>query len=221
MSDVDTRTIIIPSLEDLVQRKNTSEIVEISNGLSDIKDIKTMFNQFYKSNPAYLELLISDYMVFSPFFKSEFEELVENADLIASRDKKALVYASYGIMTNKMSALANHSGTNKEEIAKYGYNSKNTSHVLRVNEFIHRFLSGENFKSSLNAKNYDCYEEILSIRNREYDFKEVQKICKKAYQETALLCEKQYEKPDQNIEKMLNDIAYRVIKLNLSVELND
>lgn len=218
-SDIDTRTIVIPHLEDLVQKRTISETISLSNGLSDVKDVKTMFQQFYKANPAYLELLVSDYAIYSPFFKSDFEQLRNNADAIANRSKKTLVYASYGMVCNKVSALVSGLGPNKEEIANYGYDGKNVSHALRVDEFIHRFLEGESLKDALNAKNYHCYQTILALREHKYSLEEATELGKRAYANVGELCNKEFEKSDKEIVQLLDDLAYNVIKLGLQFEL--
>lgn len=218
-SDVDTRTIIIPDLKCLVDKKNISETIALSNGLSDVKDVKTMFQQFYNANPAYLELLVSDYAIYAPFFKSDFEQLRNNADAIALRDKKRLVHASYGMICNKVTALVSGLGPDKEEIQEYGYDSKNASHALRVSEFIHRILDGESLKDALNAKSYDCYQTIMDVRNRKYSFEEVKKLCREVYANVGELCDKEFEKPNKEIVQLLDDLAYNVIKLGLQFEL--
>ena len=219
-SDTDTRTIVIPDLECLIEKKDISKTIELSKGLSDVKDIKTMFKQFYKSNPAYLELLVSDYAVFAPAHKYEFDQLREMADEIASRDKKALVYASYGMVCNKVSALVSSLGPDKKEIVKYGYDSKNASHALRIEEFIHRFLSGATLKYSLYAKSYDCYQTIIDLREHRYSLEEALELGRRAYANVGALCDKEFEKPNKEITEFLDDIAYSVIKRETKLELS-
>lgn len=218
-SDVDTRTIIIPNLECLIDKRDVSKTIDLSNGMSDVKDIKTMFKQFYKSNPAYLELLVSDYAVFVPTHKYEFDQLREMADEIASRDKKALAYASYGMVCNKVSALVSSLGPDKKEIATYGYDGKNVSHALRIDEFIHRFLDGQTLKDALNAKDYDCYKTIIDLKKHKYSLEEALELGRKAYANVEKLCSKEFEKPNKEIVDFLNDIAYNVIKKELQFEL--
>lgn len=219
-SDTDTRTIVIPDLECLIEKKDISKTIELSKGLSDVKDIKTMFKQFYKSNPAYLELLVSDYAVFAPAHKYEFDQLREMADEIASRDKKRLVHASYGMVCNKVTALVSSFGPDKEEIAKYGYDGKNASHILRIDEFIHRFLSGQSLKDSLDAKKYDCYQTIIGLKEHKHSLDEALKLARQSYASVGDLCSKEFEKPNKEISEILDEIAYSVIKRETKLELN-
>lgn len=219
-SDVDTRVIVIPDLKCLIDKKNISETINLSNGLSDVKDIKTMFQQFYKSNPAYLELLVSDYAVFSPTHKYEFDQLREMADEIASRDKKRLVHASYGMVCNKVSALVSGLGPNKEEIAEFGYDGKNVSHILRIGEFIDRFLDEQSLKTALNATKYDCYQTIVDLRDHKCSLEEALELGRKVYADVGALCDKEFEKPNKEITEFLNEIAYSVIKREIKLELS-
>lgn len=219
-SDVDTRVIVIPDLKCLIDKKNISETINLSNGLSDVKDIKTMFQQFYKSNPAYLELLISDYAVFSPTHKYEFDQLREMADEIALRDKKRLVHASYGMVCNKVSALVSGLGPNKEEIAEFGYDGKNVSHILRIGEFIDRFLDEQSLKTALNATKYDCYQTIVDLRDHKYSLEEALELGRKVYADVCALCDKEFEKPNKEITEFLNEIAYSVIEREIKLGLS-
>ena len=214
-SDVDTKVIVLPSLRDLVDRNITSKTTTISHGLADIKDIKTMFDQLYKSNPSYLEILASDYVIYDAPFRRYLEMLRNNAELISLRDKKRLVHATYGTIMNKMSALMSKLGTNKEAIRKYGYDGKNASHVLRLEEFIERILSGEKLKDALNAKRYDNFEAILNIKEQKLDFESVQHVCRDSARNVFKLCKKDFEKPNDSAEELLETISYELIRENI------
>ena len=65
-SDVDTKSIILPNLDDFIMAKQPISAVEVleNNEHAEVKDIRVMFEMFKKENISYIELLYSDYIVF-------------------------------------------------------------------------------------------------------------------------------------------------------------
>ena len=211
-SDVDTRVILIPTLEDLIKNKKVSKTVTIPNGLADIKDIREMFKQFKKANPAYLEILASNYGFVNKDYKQAFNTLRKNATKIATANKILLAYATYGMATSKLTAIINNSGSNKEAIKKYGYDGKNACHVLRLEEFLKRLLNGAELKDALNAKEYPNYEKIMDIKKHKLEKDEVLKLCKESVNRTKVFTDYKYEAAGEKIFQMLEDMSCNIIK---------
>lgn len=218
-SDVDTKVIVIPSFKELIDRKSISKSTESANGLCDIKDIKTMFEQFIKANPAYIEILATDYYNVNPLYETEVSLLLSNVDEIINRDMKRLVCATYGTALNKIGYLVNNSGTNKEAIKKYGYDGKNPSHVLRLNEFIKRILDGDTLKEALNARKYDNFDTIMAIKNHELPKEEVLRLCQAATKNMCDLADRNYKDANKDIDLLLDDISYSAIQKSVMEEL--
>ena len=62
-SDIDTKCIILPTLDDIVCGKSPYSHTHVcaNNEHIDIKDIRVMFEMFKKQNNSYIELLFTDY----------------------------------------------------------------------------------------------------------------------------------------------------------------
>ena len=61
-SDVDTKAIVLPTLDDLVNgNKMVSTKYDFEGEQIDVKDIRVMMDMWCKSNPAYLEILFTQY----------------------------------------------------------------------------------------------------------------------------------------------------------------
>lgn len=215
-SDVDTRVIYIPTLKDLVRNRVVSKTVSLPDGLADVKDIREMFTQLKKSNPTYFEILVTDYYYVNENYKEEFEALRKNATKIATYNKLRLTFATYGTATSKMKSLINNTNSRKEVIEKYGYDSKHAYHILRLEQFIIRILSGYNLKDSLNAKEYPNYKTILDIRNYKLSKEEALRLCEVSLERIKSFTQKEYKEVDQEVLEMLDDMAYRVIEKHLS-----
>lgn len=81
-SDVDTKSIVIPNLRNLIfDKKWVSEtlIVEPTEEHADVKDIRAMFDCFRKQNPNFIEILFTPYVSVNPEYKKAYEYLCKKA----------------------------------------------------------------------------------------------------------------------------------------------
>ena len=115
-SDVDTKSIILPCLDDFIKAKQPISAVEImdNNEHAEVKDIRVMFEMFKKENISYIELLYSDYIVFNPKYEALIKPIFER------RDEMII-----------------------EKIEKYGYDGKQLSHCRRLYYFMQDFAKGK------------------------------------------------------------------------------
>lgn len=82
LSDIDTKTLVIPTIKDLIDNRVVSETIKIENGLDDRKDIREMFKQFLKQNPSYLEILASREVEVNQLYQEEYNELISMTEKI-------------------------------------------------------------------------------------------------------------------------------------------
>ena len=92
-SDVDTKALILPNFKQIVLNKkviSTTHIME-NNEQLDLKDIRVMFENFWKQNINFLEILFTNYVTVNPSYLKEYFELTRMAEDIAHYDEaKAL-----------------------------------------------------------------------------------------------------------------------------------
>ena len=84
-SDIDTKCIVIPSLEDVVMNKKSISTTHIcpNNEHIDIKDIRLYFDNFKKQNINFVEILFSNYYIINPKYQDLWDELIKNRENIA------------------------------------------------------------------------------------------------------------------------------------------
>lgn len=141
MSDVDSKTIIIPSLNDIIFGKEyTSDVLVLEdNSHTDIKDIRKMFESFKKQNINYLEILYTPFYIVNPKYEKYFNELRTHRDDIVKISKKLFLKAACGTGENKYRHYLKPTPHSVEKIEKFGYDPKELHHLLRVKEFTERF----------------------------------------------------------------------------------
>ena len=132
-SDIDTKAIVIPSLNDLIcNSKPISEIIELPDGQCDIKDIRMYINTLLKGNPAYIETLFSPYYLIDESFEDDFEFLRNNGEELVNALRCQFIRAIYGMMCEKYKALCYPYPAIKNKIEKYGYCGKQLHHMYRL-----------------------------------------------------------------------------------------
>lgn len=162
-SDVDTKAIVLPTLKDIIlNRQPVSTTVDMWNGcLCDAKDIRKMFECFKKQNINFIELLFTQYYVLNPIYKSLYQPMLDNAEKIARYNNYASLNCMSGMALEKYNALDHPYPSIKDKIDKYGYDQKQLHHILRIKDFIQRYVAGENYSTILIPTDK---EELLKVK---------------------------------------------------------
>ena len=153
-SDVDTKSIVLPCLDDFIRAKQPVSAVEIleNDEHAEVKDIRVMFEMFKKENISYIELLYSDYIVFNPKYETLIKPIFERRDEIAIADTAQFLRCIAGMAYEKDKALCHPYPGIIEKIKKYGYDGKQLSHCVRLCEFLTRFAQGESVSACFKSR---------------------------------------------------------------------
>lgn len=151
-SDVDTKLIVLPTLEDLVfHRSPTSNTIVLPNDEQiDVKDIRLMFDNYRKQNINFLETLFTPWRHINPKYMWAFRQVLAAREKIARADEVRGSNALFGMMSNKYKMLTKPSPATAEAIEQFGYDPKQLVHIHRLSEFMDRFyIGGETMESTL------------------------------------------------------------------------
>lgn len=155
-SDVDTKTLIIPSVNDLILNKSrvsTTLLVEPTIEHADVKDIREMFNCFRKQNINFLEILFSPYVDVNPLLEDHYEALHQKREDIARLNPYQGLRAMVGHLMEKYHAFEHPYPSIIDKIEKYGYDPKQLHHMVRFKEFLTRFIKdGDSYEDCLTPK---------------------------------------------------------------------
>ena len=225
MSDIDTKAIVLPPLDDFIAASPpvSTVIIMDNNEHAEVKDIRTMFEMFKKENISYIELLFTDFKIINPEWAEFIEPLFANRELISKYNRNQFLRCIAGMAKEKRKALCHPYPNLIEKIEKYGYDGKQLHHCVRLYNFIKRFIYGESLDTCYKIKepmqhtilmNYkkqkDAYGGELSkecaIKICDYYVAEIGKIKDAALTEKEVL--------DKDAEKLLSRILLRIIKAN-------
>ena len=144
MSDIDTKAIVLPHLDDFIMAASpvSTTIIMDNNEHIDVKDIRIMFDMFKKMNVSYIELLYTDFKIINPEWADLIEPLFANKELVSSRNRIQFIRCIYCMATEKRKALCHPYPNTIEKIEKYGYDGKQLHHCARLFNFISRYVVG-------------------------------------------------------------------------------
>lgn len=222
-SDVDTKAIILPSLDDIVRGSSpfSHTHVRANNEHIDIKDIRVMFENFRKQNSSYLEILFTDFKIINPKYEVLMTELLNQAENIARAHPNQALRCFSGMSMEKLKALTHPYPSIKDKIDKFGYDPKQLHHILRLNEFVKRYIAGESFKDCLKPTNINY---LVGIKLGVLPLEEAKTLAVNVDRETkelVLLSKTEEEIINQEVVDFLTELKIKFIKQFLSEELRN
>lgn len=221
-SDIDSKAIILPRFDDFVLNRkpvSTTHILE-NNEHIDIKDMRLMFDCFKKQNINFVEILFTKYKIMNPKYKSLFKPMFDNNELIARYNNYASVNCISGMSLEKYKALEHPYPATIEKIEKFGYDPKQLHHIIRLNEFIKRYIDGESYKDCLISKNT---KYLINVKKGLHTLEEAREIAKRLSDETRKI-KNDYmntHKPIMNkeAENIMQKVLLDIIKYSFKSEL--
>lgn len=223
-SDIDTKAIIIPSLEDVVLNKqpvSTTHVREDSAHI-DLKDIRLMFNNFRKQNINFLEILFTKYKYVNPDYADFWQKLVDQREVIAHYDNYAAVNCINGMILEKRAALCKSYPSTQDKIEKYGYDPKQLHHILRANEFQVRFIAGEPYEECLIP--YDtAYLVQVKAHGEMFTVEEAVQLADEVVAASGKVKDRYKETHQRvinaSVDDLLNKVVYEVIKKSFKADI--
>ena len=221
-SDVDTRLIITPTFADIAFNKkpvSTTHIRENEEHI-DFKDIRLYIETFRKQNLNFLEILFTDYKFVNDIYAFEWERLVDNREAIAHYNLYQAIKSMKGIAMEKYHAMEHPYPSKAAVLAKYGYDPKQVSHLIRVEDYIERYIKGDSYESCLRPTNPDF---IMDIKLGKYDLAAAREIAQKSITRIISIAdnfaEKVENKGDPAVDELLDSVQYNIMEKAIKMEM--
>lgn len=220
-SDIDTKLIVTPTFRDLAMNKQpiSTTHVRANEEHIDFKDVRLYTQTFRKQNLNFLEILFSPYAIVNPIYEAEWNRLVEAREAITHYDPVRAIKSMQGVAYNKYKQLENESPSHIEALKKFGYSPKELHHLLRVEEYIERYIKGESYADCLisqipaDLKNIKC--GVLSLE-------EARIAAQAALEHIDAMCADFLEKcgntVDESVNELLDDVQYNIMRIAIEKE---
>lgn len=224
-SDIDTKVIIVPSFEDFCLNKKpvSTTLILPSNEHIDLKDIRLMHDCFRKQNINFLEILFTEYKYLNPRYADIYQEMFDNAEKIAHYNNYKVVSSVAGMVYEKRKALCHPYENLKAKIEKYGYDNKQLHHMMRCQEFLHRYINGTPYAECL----IPTEPEFLTRVKSSYIFS-LQEALDKADNLVAIVentknkyMEEVPVKIDAEVDNIMNRVLVNVLKAQFQEEIKN
>lgn len=224
-SDVDTKLIVVPSFKDIcLNRKPVSTThVRANDEHTDWKDIRLYMETFRKQNLNFLEILFTPYYIINPMYKEEWNRLVAAREFIARMNPYRAVKSMKGIALEKFHAMEHRYPSKVDIIDKYGYDGKQTSHQLRVYDYLRRYIAGEDYESCLRPT-ADLVPRIMDYKSLSVIPLEEARVEAKHYlsmtEEIAdAFCAEHEDHEEPWVRELLEDVSYNIMRISVEKEL--
>lgn len=224
-SDIDTKCIVLPSFKDICLAKkpvSTTHILENNEHL-DAKDIRSYVACFRKQNLNFLEILFTDFYIINPMYKEQWDRLVAARESIARMNPYRAVKSMKGIALEKFHAMEHRYPAKVDIIKKYGYDGKQVSHLIRVYDYLRRYIAGEPYK--------DCLIPSKELRKLIMDYKMLNvfdldhaRVEAKQYLDMVVeladeFCSSHSDQEEVWVRELLEDVSYNIMRISVEKEL--
>lgn len=223
-SDIDTKCIVVPTFKDiaLVRKPVSTTHVLPNNEHCDAKDIRLYIQCFCKQNLNFLEILFTPYFSINPLYFEQWARLVQNREGIARMNPYRAVKSMKGIALEKFHAMEHRYPSKVDIIDKYGHDGKQTSHLIRVDDYLTRYIAGEDYESCL-YPTPSLVPRILAYKNQEIPLEEARAEAKDILAHTEAIadefCAKHADEENVSCRWLLEDVSYNIMKIAIEKEL--
>lgn len=221
-SDVDTKLIVTPTFDEVVLNKKpiSTTHVRANDEHIDLKDIRLMLATFRKQNLNFIEILFTPYFIVNPTFADEWGRLQAQKEKIAHYSPYNAVKTMKGIAMEKYHAMEHEYPSKLEVLAKYGYDPKQLHHLLRVKEYLQRYINGESYEDCLRPRNP---EYLIAVKQGYFNLDEARIAADSAIANVTAtadaFCEKVGKTFDTEVDTLLDDVQYNIVKTALKGEI--
>lgn len=227
-SDIDTKCIVAPSLNDVIQNRSpisTTHVLPNEEHI-DFKDIRLIMNNFRKQNINYIEILFTDYCIINPKYKKFWNMLVEDREAIARYSPYAAVKAMKGMTMDKYHALEHPYPNKIATLEKFGYDPKQLHHLYRLNQFLFDYLfSRKTYKEILQCQ-FPRNTGLILIKKGIYSLEEARENGKALFDANTLMadmwCKKHLEEKgrvDPFVDSLFDKVQTEIIKKSFKKDI--
>lgn len=222
-SDIDTKLIVVPDFKDICLNKKpvSTTHVRANEEHTDWKDVRLYMETFRKQNLNFLEILFTDFYIINPMYAEQWNRLVQQREQIARMNPFRAVKSMKGIAMEKYHAMEHEYPSKVDVLAKWGYDPKQLHHLLRVEEYLGRYIAGESYVSCLQPHRP---EYLVSVKRGYYDLETARVIANTAIDNVTRVadafCSQTFDQENETMRDLLEDVSYEIMKISVEKELS-
>ena len=221
-SDIDTKLIVVPSIDDIIFNKPPISTTHVRNNNEhiDFKDFRLYRKCFEKQNLNFLEILFTEFKIVNPQYEEMWNILVEHREEIARYNEFQAIKSMKGIAMEKYHAMEHPYPSKVDVLAEWGYDPKQLHHLLRVEEYIGRYINGERYEDCLQPYNK---EYLVKVKRGYYNLETARVIGKTAIENIIRVADVFAESVENvgkpEVDEILNKVQRDIMKFAIATEL--
>ena len=233
-SDIDSKLLVIPSLEQLVNGKSLNYLHCMSdNGEHvEVKDIRHYFATMLKQNINFVETLYAQVWIVNPVYMRLFHYLFEMRDVISGCNPIATIHCIQGTAYQKYKQMLQSSPARAADIENYGFDRKSLHHLVRCVFFGEYYMEGTSYQECLQNNDVPNIRRMImnlkttTVLNREYAINIAEDMLtgfdKKVdnYLTTIKPFQKDFSALSADVKDFLDTLAFEIIKQSIAKEYN-
>lgn len=221
-SDVDTKLIVTPTFEEIAFNKkpHSTTYIRANEEHIDFKDIRLYIQTFRKQNLNFLEILFTPYKIVNPMYEEEWNKLVARAEDIAHYNRYLAVKAMKGVAMEKYHALEHPYPAKLKVLEKFGYDPKQLHHLLRIEEYLERYIAGEKYADCLHPH---CADYLVEVKLGKYTKEAAEEVADLTMEHIDEMCEKitkdsEWDKVDASVEELFDEVQLNIMRIAMAGE---
>jgi hypothetical protein len=145
--------------------------------------------------------------------------LVNARESIANFNRYRGVQSMKGIALEKFHALEHPYPSKIDIIAKYGYDPKQLHHLLRVEDYLERYIAGESYEKCLRPADPNY---LIAVKMGIYSLDEARQVGQRAILNVNSMAEEFYAKneniEDPEVNALLDDVQLNIMRTAIKEE---
>ena len=233
-SDIDSKLLVIPSLEQLVSGKTLNYLHCMSdNGEHvEVKDIRHYFATMLKQNINFVETLYAQVWIVNPVYMRLFHYLFEMRDVISGCNPIATIHCIQGTAYQKYKQMLQSSPARAADIENYGFDRKSLHHLVRCVFFGEYYMEGTSYQECLQNNDVPNIRQMImnlkttTVLNREYAINIAEDMLNgfdtkvDSYLTTIKPFQKDFSALAADVKDFLDTLAFEIIKQSIAKEYN-
>lgn len=220
-SDVDTKLITAPLFKEIAMNKSpvSTTHVRANDEHIDWKDIRLYIQTFRKQNLNFLEILFTEYKILNKDYEKQWNRLIANREAISHYSPVQSIKAMKGVAKEKYFAMEYEYPSRMDWINRFGYDPKQLHHLLRVKEYVQRYIAGDSYEACMISKQP---EYLIEVKKGKHNLEEARILANEADKQIEIMCNDFLKKDysvDSNVDELLDDVQYEIMRIAIKKEL--
>jgi hypothetical protein len=179
---------------------------------------------FRKQNLNFLEILFTPFTMINSMYFDQWDRLIEERESIARMNPWRAVKSMKGIALEKYHAMEHAYPSKVDVLAKYGYDPKQLHHLVRVDNYLTRYIAGESYEECL-IPDEVMKGFLLDLKKGKWPLEKARELAEISLAHVEGIaddfCEKSHDEEDPTMRELLEDVSYNIMKIAVEEELKN